>query len=218
MPPCTAPQAVPPIRPHGPLPPVRGGAPRGRRGRAPSWAPCSWARTRRAASRRTRPDSTCSAGPRPPASAERRARAARDALQPQAFAPPGRARPQRGYTIAENWARVARVLTCCPWSGRDRARREMAGPFRTRAEIRSIYIGKDHIPRLNLKFLDGEAPDRLIAGDRATRLTRARRSRCATSPSTPATPSATGARWRSGLRAEPHRGRRRGVRAATDPR
>ena len=40
---------------------------------------------------------------------------------------------------------------------------EMGGDFRTRAEIRNVYIGQDRIPRLNLRFLDLEAPDRLVA-------------------------------------------------------
>jgi hypothetical protein len=40
---------------------------------------------------------------------------------------------------------------------------EVSGPFRTRAEIRNLYIGKDGIPRLNLSFLDGIFPDRILA-------------------------------------------------------
>jgi hypothetical protein len=40
---------------------------------------------------------------------------------------------------------------------------EVSGPFRTRAEIRNLYIGKDGIPRLNLTFLDGILPDRILA-------------------------------------------------------
>jgi hypothetical protein len=74
--------------------------------------------------------------------------------------------PQQEYTVAENLGKGgARVLTSLPVvKGEVVVVEEMAGPFRTRAEIRNIYIGKDHIPRLNLKFLDGEAPDRLIAG------------------------------------------------------
>ena len=41
---------------------------------------------------------------------------------------------------------------------------EMGGSFRTRAEICNVYVGADRIPRLNLHFLDTEAPDRLVAG------------------------------------------------------
>jgi hypothetical protein len=40
---------------------------------------------------------------------------------------------------------------------------EVSGPFRTRAEIRNLFIGKDGIPRLNLCFLDGILPDRILA-------------------------------------------------------
>lgn len=40
---------------------------------------------------------------------------------------------------------------------------EVSGPFRTRAQIRNLYIGKDGIPRLNLSFLDGVLPERILA-------------------------------------------------------
>lgn len=40
---------------------------------------------------------------------------------------------------------------------------ELGGDFRTRAEIRNVYIGQDRVPRLNLHFLDAEAPERLVA-------------------------------------------------------
>jgi hypothetical protein len=40
---------------------------------------------------------------------------------------------------------------------------ELGGDFRTRAEIRNVYIGEDRIPRLNLAFLDAEAPPRLVS-------------------------------------------------------
>jgi hypothetical protein len=79
---------------------------------------------------------------------------------------PGGAGPQQEYTVAENLGKGgARVLTSLPViKGEIIVVEELNGPFRTRAEIRNIYIGKDRIPRLNLKFLDGEAPDRLISG------------------------------------------------------
>jgi hypothetical protein len=74
--------------------------------------------------------------------------------------------PQQEHTVAENLGKGgARVLTSLPVvKGEIVIVEEVGGPFRTRAEIRNIYIGKDKIPRLNLKFLDDEAPDRLIAG------------------------------------------------------
>jgi len=74
--------------------------------------------------------------------------------------------PQQEQTVAENLSKGgARVLTSLPVAKGDIIIvEELSGPFRTRAEIRNVYIGKDKIPRLNLKFLDDEAPDRLIAG------------------------------------------------------
>jgi hypothetical protein len=76
------------------------------------------------------------------------------------------AQAQQEHTVAENLGKGgARVLTTLPVvKGEIILVEEVGGPFRTRAEIRNIYIGTDHIPRLNLKFLDGEVPDRLIAG------------------------------------------------------
>lgn len=76
---------------------------------------------------------------------------------------PGRG-PQQEQTIAENLSKGgARVLTSLPVvKGEIVIVEEVGGPFRTRAEIRNIYIGKDKVPRLNLKFLDDEAPDRLV--------------------------------------------------------
>ena len=73
---------------------------------------------------------------------------------------------QQEHTVAENLGKGgARVLTSLPVvKGEIVVVEEVGGPFRTRAEIRNIYIGKDRVPRLNLKFLDDEAPDRLIGG------------------------------------------------------
>jgi hypothetical protein len=72
---------------------------------------------------------------------------------------------QEERTIAENIGKGgARVLTSMPvGKGEILTLEEMDGDFRTRAEVRNLYIGPDGIPRLNLKFLDGEAPDRLVA-------------------------------------------------------
>jgi PilZ domain-containing protein len=74
--------------------------------------------------------------------------------------------PRQEQTVAENLSKGgARVLTTLPVAkGEIIIVEELGGPFRTRAEIRNVYIGKDKVPRLNLKFLDSEAPDRLIAG------------------------------------------------------
>lgn len=71
---------------------------------------------------------------------------------------------QEERTIAENLGRGgARVMTSMAVSkGEVLMVEEMGGDFRTRAEIRNIYIGQDRIPRLNLQFLDAEAPERLV--------------------------------------------------------
>jgi hypothetical protein len=39
---------------------------------------------------------------------------------------------------------------------------DAGGAFRTRAEVRHILIGADGEPRLELVFLDGSAPTRLL--------------------------------------------------------
>jgi hypothetical protein len=67
-------------------------------------------------------------------------------------------------TIAENIGRGgAQVMTSLPVVKGDAVRlEEVDGDFQVRAEIRNIYIGSDHIPRLNLRFVDAAAPDRLL--------------------------------------------------------
>jgi hypothetical protein len=42
---------------------------------------------------------------------------------------------------------------------------EVGGPFKTRAEVRGSYVGKDNIRRLNVRFLDSPAPDYLVHVD-----------------------------------------------------
>jgi hypothetical protein len=71
---------------------------------------------------------------------------------------------QEEKTVAENLCKAgARVMTTLPLAkGEIVVLEEMGGDFRTRAEIRNVYIGQDRIPRLNLRFLDLEAPDRLV--------------------------------------------------------
>jgi hypothetical protein len=39
---------------------------------------------------------------------------------------------------------------------------EAGGPFRTRAAVRNAYVAEDSVWRLNLMFLDGETPARLL--------------------------------------------------------
>ena len=79
------------------------------------------------------------------------------------WASPGGAELEE-QTIAENIGRGgARVLTSLPVVKGDVVRvEEVDGDFTVRAEICNIYIGRDHIPRLNLRFLDAAAPDRLL--------------------------------------------------------
>jgi PilZ domain-containing protein len=69
-------------------------------------------------------------------------------------------------TIAENIGRGgARVLTSLPVArGEVVQLDEMGGLFSTRAEVRNIYVGPDRITRLNLRFLDRQAPDSLVLG------------------------------------------------------
>jgi PilZ domain-containing protein len=68
-------------------------------------------------------------------------------------------------TVAENLSRRgAQVPTTLPVAkGEILNLAEIGGDFRCRAEVRNLYIGKDGIPRLNLRFLDAEIPDRLIS-------------------------------------------------------
>jgi hypothetical protein len=71
---------------------------------------------------------------------------------------------QEEKTVSENLSRRgARVLTSLAVArGEVLDVEELQGTFRSRAEIRNIYIGKDNIPRLNLCFLDADVPERLI--------------------------------------------------------
>jgi hypothetical protein len=67
-------------------------------------------------------------------------------------------------TIAENISKGgARVLTSLDIAkGEVVEVQEVDGSFRARAEVRNAYVGQDRIPRLNLCFIDAEAPARLI--------------------------------------------------------
>jgi len=74
---------------------------------------------------------------------------------------------QEENTVAENLGKGgARVLTGMMVAKGDVVMvQELGGTFRTRAEVKNVYIGKDNVPRLNLRFLDGETPDRLIPAE-----------------------------------------------------
>jgi hypothetical protein len=71
---------------------------------------------------------------------------------------------QEERTVAENLGKGgARVVTSLPLTkGEIVMVEELGGAFRTRAEVCNVYIGEDRVPRLNLHFLDAEAPDRLL--------------------------------------------------------
>ncbi len=73
--------------------------------------------------------------------------------------------PLEERTIAENISRGgARVLSALDVkAGEILMLTEVDGDFETRVEVRRVYLGPDHVARLNLKFLDAQAPDRLVA-------------------------------------------------------
>jgi serine/threonine-protein kinase len=75
---------------------------------------------------------------------------------------------QEERTIAENISRTgARVMTSMTTVGAGDIVQllEIGGDFQTRAEVRNAYVGRDNIRRLNLRFVDGPAPDRLVKTD-----------------------------------------------------
>jgi hypothetical protein len=41
---------------------------------------------------------------------------------------------------------------------------ETGGPFRTRAEVRNLTLGRDGVARANVMFLDAQTPERILAG------------------------------------------------------
>jgi serine/threonine protein kinase len=71
-------------------------------------------------------------------------------------------------TVAENIGRGgARILTTMTSlaPGDIVFLENLDGPFKTRAEVRGSYIGKDRVRRLNVRFLDNFAPDYLVHVD-----------------------------------------------------
>jgi serine/threonine protein kinase len=75
---------------------------------------------------------------------------------------------QEERTIAENMGKLgARVMTTMSSVGPGDVvyLQHTDGPFKTRAEVRGTYVGKDGIRRLNLYFLDSPAPDYLVHVD-----------------------------------------------------
>jgi hypothetical protein len=72
---------------------------------------------------------------------------------------------QEEATVADNLgAGGARVMTTQFFArGEVLEVEEAGGPFRTRAAVRNAYVGEDAVWRLNLMFLDEQAPERLLA-------------------------------------------------------
>lgn len=79
--------------------------------------------------------------------------------EPVAFGPPSE------QTFTRNLGSGgAMVLTSLPVSRNDIVVVEdLQGILRSRAEVRGVFIGKDNIPRLNLRFLDPEAEEAVRA-------------------------------------------------------
>jgi len=75
--------------------------------------------------------------------------------EPVGFGPPSE------ETVTRNLGTGgAMVLTTLPVSRNDIVLVEdLQGILRSRAEVRGVFIGKDNIPRLNLRFLDPEAEE-----------------------------------------------------------
>jgi hypothetical protein len=71
---------------------------------------------------------------------------------------------QEELTVADNLAKGgAHVLTSLEFMKGDIVLlRQAGGDFDTRAEVRDVLAGGDGLRRLHLKFLDGQAPDRLL--------------------------------------------------------
>lgn len=67
-------------------------------------------------------------------------------------------------TVAEDASRHGlRVMTTLPVSrGEQLAIEDAAGAFRARAEIRAVRIGKDGVPRLHLRLVEGELPATVV--------------------------------------------------------
>jgi hypothetical protein len=70
-------------------------------------------------------------------------------------------------TIAEDISRSgARVLTTLPIGRGESVEVVELGPggFRCSAQVQGVFVGPDKVPRLNLVFVGGEAPERLLLG------------------------------------------------------
>ena len=104
--------------------------------------------------------------PATPATPDRRAAPRRDGVFFFVLKPRGdRGERQEEATVADNLgAGGARVLTSQFFAkGEVLEVEEAGGPFHTRATVRNAYVGDDAVWRLNLMFLDAQAPERLLS-------------------------------------------------------
>jgi hypothetical protein len=104
--------------------------------------------------------------PTAPPAPERRSVPRRDGVFFFVLRPRGdRGERQEEATVADNLgAGGARVMTTQFFArGEVLEVEEAGGPFRTRAAVRNAYVGEDAVWRLNLMFLDEQAPERLLA-------------------------------------------------------
>jgi len=104
--------------------------------------------------------------PTTPPAPERRAAPRRDGVFFFVLKPRGQhGDRQEEATVADNLgAGGARVMTTQFFAkGEVLEVEEAGGPFRTRAAVRNAYVGDDAVWRLNLMFLDAQAPARLLA-------------------------------------------------------
>jgi hypothetical protein len=100
-----------------------------------------------------------------PGLSERRAAPRRDGIFFFVLKPSSDGPRREEATVADNiGAGGARVKTTQPFAqGEVLEVFEPGGAFRTRAAVRHAYVGPDAVGRLNLMFLDEEAPDRLLS-------------------------------------------------------
>ena len=104
--------------------------------------------------------------PTTPAAPDRRVAPRRDGVFFFVLKPRGeRGERQEEATVADNLGTGgARVMTTQFFAkGEVLEVEEAGGPFRTRATVRNAYVGEDAVWRLNLMFLDAQAPERLLA-------------------------------------------------------
>jgi hypothetical protein len=107
-----------------------------------------------------RPPTAAAAGP-----SERRAAPRRDGVFFFVLKPSSDGNRTEEATVADNiGAGGARVKTTQPFAeGEIVEVEEPGGSFRTRAAVRHAYVGADAVGRLNLMFVDVNAPDQLVS-------------------------------------------------------